>query len=709
MSSNIRYRVGLVGTGFIADYHAEAVRHVPGATVVAICDTNRRRAEAFARPRGLSHVYESLQTMLDQQRLDVVHVLVPPDHHFAVANLALSAGAHVLLEKPMCADVADCGALLIQAERGGRCLGVNHNFLFHPAYEALRADVQAGRLGRLDHITITWNQELPQVRSGPFDIWMLRDPRNIMLEIGSHTVAHMLDLVGPPEQMTVSATNSIDLPGDQRFFRRWQVQGYRGPTAIDIRCSFIPGFVERTVHVRGTCGSAVADIERNTYTIQRNTKYAYDVDKYRVLTATAKALRKRARRNLANYILSKFGLSDDGNSFQASIVGSVRSFYQAIDGAADPRVSPELGRSVTAQCVRIGELAGLDRPAVPSFSLVPRRPTTRPRVLVLGGTGFIGAELVRQLAATGEPLRLMTRRRNGLPYEVNGSPVEVFTGDICNPQDLARAVEGVDYVYHLARANGGTWDDYYKQDVLGTQQLAECCLSQKVRRLVYTSTIACYYAGAKAGVITEKTPLDPSICRVNKYCRAKFLAEQALLEMSRRQDLPVVICRPGIVIGPGGDPCHFGVGSWRGIGTCQLWGTGRNMLPIVLVEDVVKGLLAAMTTEGIEGESFNLVDDPCLSGRDYLEAIERHAGIELQKIPTPAWRLYAIDTLKWAAKVLIRQDDRQLPSYRTWDSLACGGIFNCSKAKDVLHWRPTADKEKIIARGIYVSVAEFLA
>ena len=84
-------------------------------------------------------------------------------------------------------------------------LGVGHNFLFSGPYEQLRRDVRSGILGRIDQITITWNRFLPQSAFGPFDIWMLRDPRNIMLETGSHLVAHMLDLAGEPDEMEVRA------------------------------------------------------------------------------------------------------------------------------------------------------------------------------------------------------------------------------------------------------------------------------------------------------------------------------------------------------------------------------------------------------------------------------------------------------------------------------------------------------------------------
>ena len=80
----------------------------------------------------------------------------------------------------------------------------------------------------------------------------------------------------------------------------------------------------------------------------------------------------------------------------------------------------------------------------------------------------------------------------------------------------------------------------------------------------------------------------------NYYARAKALSEQVLMELHREQGLPVVIFRPGIVIGRGGSPLHWGIGMWSFDAVCQLWGRGTTPLPLVLVEDVASALVAAL-------------------------------------------------------------------------------------------------------------------
>ena len=484
-------KVGLVGTGYIADYHAKALARAAGTRIVAVCDTNHSRAAAFAARYGIAGVYDTVEAMLGNEMLSVVHVLTPPDHHAAVGDRVLGSGAHLFLEKPMCVDVAGCEKLLAAADRKGLSVGVNHNFLFHPAYEQLRNDVRGGVLGTIDQITITWALELPQLRSGPFDTWALRHPANIMFEIGAHGVSQMLDLVPPPDRLAVYPTDEMRLPDGNTFYRRWQVMTWCGRAAVDMRFSFAPGFADRSIQVRGHLGLATADLERNTYSLQRHGRRAQDFGKYEVVASTGRALMAQARQNLADYVLSKFTRRRQGNAFAASIARSISAFYAGLGGVMDPRCGGQMGRLVIEQCGRIASSARLERTnfarASGSDSRAARAiPVSHGPVdaLVLGGTGFIGRELVRQLLQGGRTVRLMTRSRANVPFDGSQPGLQIVTGDVRNPSDVMQAVQNTSNVFLLARSPGGNWNDYYQQDVAGTRMLAECWKSAEHKEAV---------------------------------------------------------------------------------------------------------------------------------------------------------------------------------------------------------------------------------
>ena len=702
-------RVALVGAGYIADWHAKCLASVAGVELVAVCDQVLGKAQTLAGTYGIAKAYGSLEAMLAAEKLDAVHILLPPDGHFAAAKAAIEAGVSVFLEKPMCDGADACEELVRLAGARGVRLGVGHNFLFARPYEQLRRDARSGILGRIDQITITWNRFLPQSTSGPFDAWMLRDPRNILLETGSHLVAHMLDLVGEPEEMEVRAGNPIELPTGRRFYRRWRVNAVKGATAIDLKMSFVPGFAEYNIHVRGSLSAATADMERNTCTLDRYRAADPDFENYAMVVNRAKRLKAQARQTLKQHVMSKLHMGKRGSAYGESIARAMDAFYGGVPGerVSEDRMSGDFGARVIRVCEQMGALAPVPeemsatRPASVASSKIDAR------ILVLGGAGFIGKELLRQSTASGRRVRVLVRSAASLPEGLR-EQVDCRIGDLLDRETLLGAMAGVDCVVHLARVHVKNWNDYQRLEIEATRQVAECALQAGVKRFIYAGTIDSYYAGRHAGTITEATPLDPKIAHRNLYARAKAASEAVLTEMHRERGLPLVMVRPGIVIGRGASPFHWGVGMWWHDAVCQMWGDCRNKLPLVLVGDVARALIAAIEKPGIEGRSFNLVADPFLSSVEYLDALDRAGGMRIERYATPIWRFYFKDMMKWAVKVAVRHPERQMPSYRDWESRTQRARFDCTAAKTVLGWDPVSERGEMIRRGIEEALEEFL-
>lgn len=706
-------RVAFAGAGDMAEWHVKAIASVANVELVAVCDLTLTKAQALAARFGVPRAYGSLQAMLAEEKLDAVHILLPSDLHFEAARAVLEAGVGVFLEKPMCARAADCDTLVrIAAERTLR-LGVGHNFLFAEPYEQLWRDMRSGVLGRIDDVTITWNRPLSQIAHGPFDTWMLRDPRNILSEIGSHSVAHMLDLVGEPDELQVQPSNPVDLPTGRIFYRHWHVNACKGRTAVELRFSFVPGFAEHTIHVRGSLAAATVDFERSTYTLHEHHPADPEFETYIMVSRETKGLRRQARRTLLNYVLSKGHLYKRGNPYSASIARAMDAFYDPRGLPLDERVDGLTGANVIRVCERMELLARfpIEKPVpTPVHVAVPSRirSVPAPAILVLGGTGFIGGELVSELIEAGRAVRVLVRRPAGIPQQLKDFQVDCWTGDLMNRQDLLRAMAGIDFVFHLARANVKRWAEYQEFEIGATRQVAECALEAGVKRLIYIGTTDSYYAGSKAGTINEDTPLDPKIAQRNLHARAKAASEELLMRMHRERGLPIVILRPGIVIGRGGNPFHPGIGKWWNDAICQMWGDGNNKLPLVLVEDVAQGLIAAMKKPGIEGKSFNLVAAPCLSAQDYLDELDRACKTRIQRHATPILRFYLLDMVKWAAKVALRHPGCRLPSYRDWESRTQRAFFDCTAARTVLDWDPFSERKDLVRRGIETPLMEIM-
>jgi predicted dehydrogenase/nucleoside-diphosphate-sugar epimerase len=704
-------RTAIVGTGYIADFHARAIRTIEGVEVAGTCDANLERAQSFAKTWSIPLAFESLDSMLRDTKIDCIHILTPPDQHFSLAKAALQSGVHVLLEKPMCTSADEASELVAIARARNLYLGVSHNFLFSNAFRQLRELVHSNALGPIDQITINYLYELGQVRFGPFDSWMLRAPGNVILETGPHLISALLDLVKDPEAPSVTADRRVKLANGKDIYRRWRIRTTAGRTAIDLNINFGPGFPQRMIWIRSLFGSATIDFDADTCTIDQHTPLDIDLDRFQRNRRVARQIRAQSRQVFATYLLGKLKLVKRGSPYQNSIQDSTAAFYSAIKNGVplDARISGETGRQVIEYCASIIAAAKLDGAPLPAPATI-RSSTeiaSKPNILVLGGGGFIGQELIRHLLASGHSVCAMVRGMGSLNGFQN-SHLEVVRGDIRDRTALEAAMAGVEYVYHLAHAQCKTWQEYQSNDVEPTRMVGEVCLAAKVKRLIYTGTIDSYYAGANAGVITETTPLDPNIGRRNYYARAKAAAEDILVDMHTKRGLPLVILRPGIVIGRGGNPFHWGVGRFSE-NICEVWGGGTNKLPFVLVSDVASALVNAMDIPAIEGRSFNLIDTPLLTANEYIDELQRITGQNLQVHHRPIWKFYLADMAKWVVKLGVGHPDRvRIPSYFDWESRTQKAYFNCDGTRRDLNWTPASERKRMVDEGIGVALESWL-
>ena len=708
---NVRpIRAAIVGTGFIADYHALGIRKTEGVELVSVCDPNIQSAHAFAAKWHVPAVFNSIESMVKQERLDSVHVLAPPDLHHPLAKTSLQAGAHVFIEKPMCVSVDEANDLCKLARQNGLYLGVSHNMLYSDPYRRLRELVRSRRLGPLSHVTINHFVEMGQIRFGPFDSWMLRSPGNPFLEIGPHLISVLIDLVGSPDEIKAAADRRVDLPGEAHVFSRWRVRATVGRTAVDINVNLGPGFPQPCIAVRGILGSAMVDFPANTCTVDYRTPLSLDLDRYKRSRSLIHQVRSQAWETLSNFILSTLKLHQRGSSFQVTFIDPIAAFYSALraNTPVDSRINGDSGRDVIEWCTKIICAAGAEG-TVTSKPRARNKPTTQPTVLVLGGTGFIGRELIRQLLAANYCVRAAVRSPRSALEEFDSDHLEIVRGDFRSELDLRAMMKGIEFVFHLAVTRSPkTWEDQLRNNVEPTRLVGEACLAAGVKRVVYTGTIDSYYAGAKAGSITEQTPLDTNIERRNLYARAKAAEETLLLEMHRTKHLPLVIFRPGIVIGRGGIPFHYGV-TRSTDGVCEVWGDGHNKLPFVLVEDVGSALVRGIQVAGIEGRSYNLVDDPFLTARDYLNELQRRSEMTFDIYYRPIWRFYLADLFRWLVKTVSRHPGRgHIPSYYDWESRTQKARFDNGRARSELGWKPASNRQRLLDEGIGGSLQAWL-
>jgi dihydroflavonol-4-reductase len=225
--------------------------------------------------------------------------------------------------------------------------------------------------------------------------------------------------------------------------------------------------------------------------------------------------------------------------------------------------------------------------------------------LVTGGTGFVGANVVRELLAAGATVRVLARPR-GDRRVLEGLPVEIAEGDLTEPATLARALAGVRTLFHVA-ADYRLWAPepaaLYRTNVEGTRALLAAAAEAGVARVVYTSTVGALGIPGNGVPGTEDTPVSLADM-VGHYKRSKFLAEQVALAFAGR-GLPLVVVNPSAPVGAWDvKPTPTGqmiVDFLRG----RMLGTLDTGLNVVHVRDVARGHLLA-AERGRVGERYVL-------------------------------------------------------------------------------------------------------
>jgi dihydroflavonol-4-reductase len=171
------------------------------------------------------------------------------------------------------------------------------------------------------------------------------------------------------------------------------------------------------------------------------------------------------------------------------------------------------------------------------------------KTLVTGGTGFVGANVVRALLKRGAEVRALVRPRSDT-QNLDSLDVELVAGDLRDRSSLEAALEGCDTVYHVA-AMYTLWArnsrEIYDSNVTGTINILEAAGQAGVQKIVYTSSVATIGLPKDGTPGNEDIPLAPEDM-VSDYKRSKYLAEQEVLKHARR-GLPVVIVNPSLPVG----------------------------------------------------------------------------------------------------------------------------------------------------------------
>ncbi|MDQ2089346.1 NAD-dependent epimerase/dehydratase family protein [Marimonas arenosa] len=690
MTTSGEIRVGIIGAGYISTWHADALRATRSARLVAVCDTSASAAKGFSASYGIE-AFTSLDDMIAAGAVDAVHICTPPHLHHGIALQCISAGLHVLVEKPVAMSGDETAQIEAAAQAANVRFAPGHNFLGIPAYARLKRLIADGKLGKISTADITWAFPLGPLRAGPYGIWLMRETKNLLLELAPHLFAFAQDLFGPVEILHLETSKPVALPGGGTRPQAIRLMARAGEVDVNFTLSLVETHDDRSVLLRGSSAMARLDYANDVLTIAAPNSSDLVLNPLRAELCQSWQHLREGTRNALTQLTSLNQKSPYGLSFR----GLCAEVYGAIAESrpTDPRFS---GASAVAIMHSLDAALAL-MPADPK----PKKPRGKPKpdTIVIGGTGFIGRALTRKLVERGHDVRVLSRGSTG-PFNDIANHVETYAASLSDEVALTESMQGIKYVYNLAKSLDTTWEAALENDVGTALRVARAAQAAGVERLVYTGTIASYDMSDPGVTITEDTAFGDMGDR-NIYARSKAECERRLMQMHRNEGLPLVIARPAIVIGVGGPLQHWGIGRWHGAGAIRLWGRGHHVLPFALIDDTAEALVRMIEVAEAVGESFNLAGEPMFSARGYFDAIHEALGARIKVSSGPLWPFYAADAVKFFLKTkALRRKGLDRPSLKDWKSRAHFSRFDNTKAKQVLGWQPEPDMSRFVDKAI---------
>jgi dihydroflavonol-4-reductase len=255
------------------------------------------------------------------------------------------------------------------------------------------------------------------------------------------------------------------------------------------------------------------------------------------------------------------------------------------------------------------------------------------KVLVTGGTGFVGSRVARKLVERGDTVRCLARASSSLA-NLYGLPVELARGNLQDAASLNEAVRGCNTVYHLA-ADYRLWSrdpqELYRSNVDGTRNLLAAAEREGCERFVYCSTVGALGNPGDGTPGTETTPVT-ILEMVGHYKRSKFLAEHEAVKAAQR-GVPVVIVNPSTPVGPNDiKPTETGRLITRFLND-QMPGYVDTGLNLVDVDDVAEGHLLA-AARGRIGEKY-ILGNRNMTLREILETLATLTGKSAPRAKMP--------------------------------------------------------------------------
>lgn len=281
-----KIRIGIVGTGRMANAHAAEFLKIPGVELAAACDIDSKRVGEFAAKHGIAKAYTDFKELLAEGGVDAVSNVTPDSLHAPLSLQAIAAGKHILCEKPLATNHADALRMARAAKKAGVINMVNFSYRNSPALQKAAQLVRGGELGEIVHVEASYLQSwLPSRiwgdwKTSPAWLWRLsgkHGSRGVLGDVG----VHILDLAclpaGPVRSIQARLKTFTKLKGrrmgeyplDANDSALMQVEFANGALGVIHATRWATGHANSLfLRLHGTKGALRLDLDKSNNTLE---------------------------------------------------------------------------------------------------------------------------------------------------------------------------------------------------------------------------------------------------------------------------------------------------------------------------------------------------------------------------------------------------------------------------------------------------------